>query len=117
MPHWLYLAIAIVAEVIGTTFLKSAEGFTRLAPSIMVIVSYLVAFFFLGLALRTLPVGIAYAIWAGVGVALIALSGYAFFGQRLDAPAIAGIALIVAGVVVINVFSNTVPGAGQAAGG
>jgi small multidrug resistance pump len=108
MPHWLYLAIAIVAEVVGTSFLKSAEGFTRLLPSVLVVVSYLIAFFFLGLALKTLPVGIAYAIWAGVGVALIALAGYAFFGQALDAPAVAGMALIVAGVVVINVFSKTV---------
>lgn len=110
MPHWFYLSIAIVAEVVGTSFLKSAEGFTRLVPSVVVVVSYVVAFFFLGLALRTLPVGIAYAIWAGVGVALIALAGYVFFGQRLDVPAIAGMALIVAGVVVINVFSRTVAG-------
>jgi len=110
MPHWLYLSIAIVAEVIGTSFLKSAEGFTRLIPSTFVVASYVVAFFFLGLALKTLPVGIAYAIWAGVGVALIALVGYAFFGQPLDAPAIVGMALIVAGVVVINVFSSTVAG-------
>lgn len=111
MTHWIYLSFAIVAEVIGTSFLKSAEGFTRLVPSAVVVVSYIVAFFFLGLALKTLPVGIAYAIWAGVGVALIALVGYAFFGQRLDAPAILGMALIVAGVVVINVFSRTVSGA------
>ncbi|MDZ7789054.1 MAG: SMR family transporter [Xanthomonadales bacterium] len=111
MHHWIYLSLAIVAEVIGTSFLKSAEGFTRLVPSVVVVVSYIVAFFFLGLALKTLPVGIAYAIWAGVGVALIALVGYAFFGQRLDAPAILGMALIVAGVVVINVFSRTVSGA------
>ena len=110
MPHWIYLSIAIVAEVVGTSFLKSAEGFTRLLPSLIVVVSYVVAFFFLGLALKTLPVGIAYAIWAGVGVALIALVGYAFLGQRLDAPAILGMALIVAGVVVINVFSRTVSG-------
>ncbi len=108
MPHWIYLSLAIVAEVVGTSFLKSAEGFTRLVPSVAVVVSYVVAFFFLGLALKTLPVGVAYAIWAGVGVALIALVGYAFFGQRLDAPAIVGMALIVAGVVVINVFSRTV---------
>lgn len=108
MPHWLYLAVAIVAEVVGTSFLKSAEGFTRLVPSVVVVVSYVVAFFFLGLALNTLPVGIAYAIWAGVGVALIALVGYAFLGQSLDTPAIVGMALIVAGVVVINVFSRTV---------
>lgn len=107
MPHWLYLSIAILAEVVGTSFLKSAEGFTRIGPSLAVAVSYVMAFFFLGLALKTLPVGIAYAIWAGVGIALIALAGYAFFGQALDAPAIVGMALIVAGVVVINVFSKT----------
>lgn len=107
MPHWLYLSVAIVAEVFGTSFLKSAEGFTRIVPSVAVAVSYIIAFFFLGLALKTLPVGIAYAIWAGVGVALIALVGYAFFGQVLDLPAVVGMALIVAGVVVINVFSKT----------
>lgn len=109
MPHWLYLSIAIVAEVVGTSFLKSAEGFTRLGPSLGVVVSYVIAFFFLGLALKTVPVGIAYAIWAGAGVALIALAGYVFFGQHLDAPALIGMALIVAGVVVINVFSQTPP--------
>lgn len=108
MPHWLYLSVAIVAEVIGTSFLKNAAGFTRLMPSLAVVAAYGVAFFFLGLALKTLPVGIAYAIWAGVGVALIALVGYAVFGQPLDAPAIVGMALIIAGVVVINVFSRTV---------
>ncbi|NBD95174.1 MAG: QacE family quaternary ammonium compound efflux SMR transporter [Gammaproteobacteria bacterium] len=108
MPHWLYLSIAIVAEVVGTSFLKSAEGFTRPLPSLAVAISYVIAFFFLGLALKTLPVGIAYAIWAGAGVALIALAGYAFFGQTLDAPAIIGMGLIVAGVVVINVFSRSV---------
>ena len=108
IPHWFYLSIAIIAEVVGTSFLKSAEGFTRIVPSVVVVISYVIAFFFLGLALKTLPVGIAYAIWAGAGVALIALAGYAFFGQALDAPAIIGMALIVAGVVVINVFSRSV---------
>ena len=108
MPHWFYLSIAIVAEVIGTSFLKSAEGFTRLVPSVVVVTSYVVAFYFLSLALKTLPVGVAYAIWAGVGVALIALAGYLFFGQALDTPAIVGMTLIVAGVLVINLFSQTV---------
>ncbi len=106
--HWIYLSIAILAEVIGTSFLKSSDGFTRLAPSVIVIVSYVLAFYLLALTLRTLPVGIAYAIWAGAGVALIAMAGYLFFGQSLDAPAIIGIGLIVAGVTVINVFSTTV---------
>lgn len=107
VSHWSLLAVAILAEVVGTSFLKSAEGFTRLWPSLMVVASYLVAFYFLGLTLRTLPVGIAYAVWAGVGVALIAVIGWLVLGQRLDAAAIIGIALIVAGVVVLNVFSRS----------
>jgi small multidrug resistance pump len=108
MIQWVYLSVAILAEVIGTSFLKSAEGFTRLAPSLVVVIAYLVAFYFLSLTLKTLPVGVAYAVWAGAGVALIALAGYLFFGQSLDLAAIAGIGLIVAGVIVINVFSASV---------
>ena len=106
--HWLYLGIAIVAEVIGTSFLKSSEGFTRVLPSLVVIVSYAAAFYLLSLTLKTLPVGIAYAVWSGVGVALIAVIGAVVFGQTLDLPGMAGIALIVAGVIVINVFSTSV---------
>jgi small multidrug resistance pump len=109
MAHWWFLSIAIVAEVIATSFLKSTDGFTRPGPSLVVIIGYLVAFYFLSLTLRTLPVGIAYAIWAGVGVALIALIGWAVLGQALDAAAILGISLIVAGVVILNVFSASVP--------
>lgn len=109
MSHWIYLAIAIVAEVIGTSFLKISEGMTRLAPSIAVTVSYVIAFYFLSLTLRTMPLGIAYAVWAGAGMALITLSGYVIFGQALDVPAIVGIALIVAGVVVINLSSSSIP--------
>ena len=105
MPY-LYLAIAIGAEVIGTSALKAAEGFTRLLPSLVVIVGYGAAFYFLSLALKVIPVGIAYAIWSGVGVALITLIGWVLFKQRLDAPALAGLALIVAGVVVIQFFSG-----------
>jgi len=108
MSHWIYLAIAIVAEVIGTSFLKSSAGMTRLVPSIAVTVSYVIAFYFLSLTLRTLPLGIAYAVWAGAGMALIALSGYVVFGQVLDRPAIVGIALIVAGVAVINLSSSSI---------
>ncbi len=106
--HWLYLGTAIVAEVIGTSFLKSSEGFTRVLPSLVVIVSYAAAFYLLSLTLKTLPVGIAYAVWSGVGVALIAAIGAVVFGQTLDLAGIAGIALIVAGVIVINVFSTSV---------
>jgi small multidrug resistance pump len=106
---YLYLAIAIVAEVIGTSALKAAEGFTRPLPSLVVIVGYGAAFYFLSLALKVIPVGIAYAIWSGVGVALITLIGWVLFKQRLDAPALAGVALIVAGVVVIQFFSGVAP--------
>jgi small multidrug resistance pump len=107
---YLYLAIAIVAEVIGTSALKAAEGFTRLLPSLVVVIGYGVAFYFLSLALKTIPVGIAYAVWSGVGVALITLIGWLVFKQRLDAPALAGLALIVAGVVLIQFSSSTGPG-------
>jgi len=103
---YIYLAIAIVAEVIGTSALKAAEGFTRPLPSLVVVAGYGAAFYFLSLALKTIPVGIAYAIWSGVGVALITLIGWVVFKQRLDAPALAGLALIVAGVVVIQFFSG-----------
>ncbi|MBX3640396.1 MAG: QacE family quaternary ammonium compound efflux SMR transporter [Nitrosomonas sp.] len=109
MLHWLYLSIAIVAEVIGTSFLKSAEGFTRIGPSIIVLVCYGIAFYLLSLTLKTIPVGIAYAVWSGVGIALIALVGWIVLGQTLDTPAIIGIGLIVSGVVVLNIFSSSTP--------
>ena len=105
---YVYLAVAIVAEVIGTSALKASEEFTRLVPSIVVVAGYAIAFFFLSLTLRTIPVGIAYAIWAGCGIVLVALVSYALFGQKLDAPAMVGIGLITAGVVVVNVFSGSV---------
>ena len=108
MQHWILLSIAIVSEVIATSCLKSAEGFTRLWPSLVVVVGYLLAFYFLSLTLKTIPVGVAYAIWSGVGVVLIALSGWLFLGQSLDIPAVIGLTMIVAGVMVINVFSQTV---------
>lgn len=103
---WLYLGVAIVAEVIATSALKPAEGFSRLLPSVVVVSGYGVAFYFLSLALRSIPVGVAYAVWSGVGVVLISLAARILFGQRLDAAALAGIALIVAGVLVINLFSD-----------
>lgn len=104
--YWIYLAIAIVAEVIGTSALKYAEGFTRLLPSMVVIVSYSISFYLLSLTLRTIPVGIVYAVWSGVGIVLLALIGAIFFKQTLDTPAIIGVALILAGVLVINLFSH-----------
>ena len=108
MSHWIYLSLAIVSEVVGTSFLKSTEGFSRLGPSLVVLAGYGLAFYFLSLTLRTMPVGIAYAVWAGVGVALIALVGWLFLGQALDAPALLGIGLIVAGVGGLKVFSSSV---------
>lgn len=103
---YLYLFIAIVCEVIGTSALKAAEGFTRLGPSLVVAVGYAGAFFFLSLTLKTMPVGIAYAVWSGLGVVLIALVGWALYGQALDLPGVLGMALIIAGVIVLNVFSR-----------
>ena len=100
--------MAIVSEVLATSALKASDGFSRLVPSVVVVVGYAAAFYFLSLTLRTVPVGVAYAIWSGAGVALIALIGWAFLGQPRDAPAIVGLAWIVAGVVVLNVFSRTV---------
>ncbi|MDO9470052.1 MAG: SMR family transporter [Nitrosomonas sp.] len=108
MQHWIFLAVAIISEVIATSFLKSAEGFTRFWPSVVVVAGYLLAFYLLSLTLKTIPVGVAYAIWSGVGIVLIALSGWLFLGQSLDMPALIGLSLIVAGVAVINVFSRTV---------
>jgi small multidrug resistance pump len=103
----LYLIVAICAEVAGTTALKASEGFTRLVPSTIVIVTYAIAFFFLALTLRTIPVGIAYAVWSGCGIVLISIIGWVFYRQTLDWPAIVGITLILAGVVLINLFSET----------
>jgi small multidrug resistance pump len=109
MKQGLFLSIAIVSEVIGTSALKATGEFTRLWPSVIVVVSYFLAFYFLTLTLRTIPIGIAYAIWSGVGVALITLVGWLFYKQTLDMPAFIGITFIVAGVVVLNVFSKAVP--------
>ncbi|NJD33090.1 MAG: QacE family quaternary ammonium compound efflux SMR transporter [Gammaproteobacteria bacterium] len=105
----LYLAIAILAEVIGTSALKASDGFRVPAPSAIVVVAYAISFYFLSLALRTIPIGLAYAIWSGVGIVIISLIGWALYRQALDAAAIAGIVLIVAGVLVINLFSRSMP--------
>ncbi len=109
MKQWVFLFLAIVSEVIATSVLKSTQEFTRLLPSLIVAAGYVSAFYFLSLTLRTIPVGIAYAIWSGVGVALITLVGWLIYGQTLDMPAFVGIALIVSGVVVLNLFSRTLP--------
>ena len=102
-----YLGVAIIAEVIATTALRAADGFTQLWPSLISIVGYVVAFYFLSLTLRSMPVGVAYAIWSGVGIVLISLAGWLLYKQLLDLPALIGMGLIMAGVVVINLFSKT----------
>jgi small multidrug resistance pump len=104
--HWLHLTIAIVAEVVATSFLRASANFTRLVPSLVVVAGYCCAFYFLSLTLDKIPAGVAYAVWSGVGVTLIAAIGWLFLGQALDAAAVAGMALIVAGVIVINAFSR-----------
>ena len=106
MQSWLFLALAIVAEVVATSALKSSEGFTRLAPTALVVVGYVVAFYFLALAIKVIPVGVAYAVWAGLGIVLISLIGWLVFQQKLDAPAVIGMTLILSGVLVINLFSS-----------
>jgi len=106
MQKWIFLCVAIIAEVAGTSALKSAEGFTRLVPSCIVVMGYAAAFYFLSLTLKTIPVGIAYAVWSGVGTALVTLVAWVFMGQKLDAAAGVGILLIVAGVLVLNLFSK-----------
>jgi small multidrug resistance pump len=105
---YIYLATAIVAEVVATSALKASEEFTRLIPSLIVLVGYGVAFYFLTLVLKTLPVGITYAVWAGLGIVLVTLAGAILYNQIPDIPAIIGMGLIVAGVVVINVFSKMI---------
>ena len=106
MPY-LYLFLAILFETAGTLSLKASAIFTKLGPSLVVVVGYGLAFFLLGLVMKTIPVGVAYAIWSGVGIVLISLAGYLLFGQKLDLAALGGMALILAGVLVINLFSRT----------
>src|SRR5512137_545676 len=106
--QWVYLAVAIVSEVIATSALKAAQGFTRLVPSLLVVVGYGSAFYFLSLTLRTIPLGVSYAIWSGVGVALVTLVGWVVYHQSLDLPAFIGIGLIVSGVLVLTIFSKSV---------
>ncbi len=108
MPvHYVYLFFAVLAETIGTTALQASAQFTKFWPSFLVVVAYGVAFFLLGLTLKYIPVGVAYAIWSGLGIFLIAVIGFVVFGQRLDLPAILGLLMIVAGIVVIQLFSKS----------
>ena len=111
MPY-LHLAIAIVAEVIATSFLKQAEGFTRLVPSLVTLAGYAVAFYFLSLALRSVPTGVAYAIWSGAGIVLIATAAWLFHGQKLDAPALIGMGLIDKPLALVNNLTGVTIGIG-----
>lgn len=109
MKAWLILAVAISAEVVATTALKASDNFSRLGPTVITVVGYMVALYLLAVTLRVIPVGIAYAVWAGGGIVLITIAAWFMFDQKLDLPALIGIGLILAGVVVLNVFSRAVP--------
>ena len=107
MKHYLILLVAIVCEVIATSALKQTEQFTRLIPSVITVAGYAAAFYFRSIVLRNIPLGIAYAIWSGAGIVLVALVGWIVFKQHLDIPAIIGICMILGGVLVINLFSES----------
>jgi len=106
--NWFYLVIAIVSEVLATSALKASEGFTHPVPSVIVVVGYASAFYFLSLTIRVINLGVAYAIWSGVGVVLISLAGWYLYDQKLDLAAIIGISFITAGALILNIFSDTV---------
>ncbi len=105
MGYW-YLIIAIIAEVLATSALKQSDGFSRLLPSLVAMVGYGASFYFLSLVLRTVPVGVAYAVWAGLGIVLISIVGAVLYDQKIDMPAVLGIGLIISGVVVLRLFSS-----------
>jgi small multidrug resistance pump len=109
MHAYLALGIAIVAEVIATTALKSSDGFTRLVPSLIALAGYGCALYLLTVTMRVVPTGIAYAIWSGLGIVLISISSYVFHQQKIDLAGILGMALIIAGVVILNLFSTSTP--------
>jgi small multidrug resistance pump len=108
MKYWLFLAIAIISEITATSSLKASAGFTRVIPSIVVVIGYALSFYFLSLTLKSIPIGIAYAIWAGLGIVLLAIVGWVFYDQQLDTAALIGMSFILAGVIIMNLFSKTV---------
>ena len=107
MPAYLILALAVLAETIGTSALQASQQFTRLWPSVLVVLAYAVSFYLLSMTLKVMPVGVVYALWSGLGIILIAIIGFTVFSQRLDLPALLGLGLIIAGITVIHLFSNT----------
>jgi small multidrug resistance pump len=108
MKHWLFLALAIVSEIVATSALAASQGFSKLIPAAVVVVGYGLAFYCLAQILTVIPVGVTYAIWSGAGIVMITLVGWLLFDQQLDLPAMLGIGLIAAGVVIMNVFSTSV---------
>ena len=106
MKSWIYLTFAILAEVVGTSCLKASQGFTKPIPSLVVVAGYGLAFYLLSLTLETIPVGVGYAVWSGVGLVLITLVGWLLYGQTLDAPAFLGMGCIIVGVLILNLFSK-----------
>ena len=105
--QWIYLSLSILGEILGTSALKESAGFTKFYPTLLVFVGYSIAFYFLSITLKYIPIGITYAIWSGVGIIMISAIGYFRFGQIIDTPAIIGLILIVSGVLIINIFSNS----------
>jgi|TARA_B110000908_G_C10214175_1_gene431858 small multidrug resistance pump len=108
MPVYLILALAVMFETVGTTALKASEQFSKLGPSIVVVLAYAVSFYLLSITLRTISVGIVYALWSGLGIVMIATIGWTVFGQKLDLAALAGLSMIIGGIAVIHLFSNSV---------
>lgn len=106
---WLYLMIAIIAEVLATSMLKLSNEFSKPLPSLIVVIGYAIAFYFLSLTLRTMPVGVAYAVWSGIGIFLVTVIAWVFYQQTLDWAALIGIGLIISGVLVMNLFSKVIP--------
>jgi len=109
MPPYFALFLAVMAETIGTTALQASQQFSRLWPSVIVVVAYALSFYLLSITLKSMPVGVVYALWSGLGIILIACIGFVVFGQRLDLPAILGLGMIIGGIVVIQLFSNATP--------
>ena len=107
MKNWIFLCVSIIAEVIATSALKSSEGFSKPIASVIVVLGFIIAFYCLSLTLKTIPVGIAYAIWSGVGIVLVTIIAWIVFDQKLDVWGIIGIALIMSGVLVLNLLSKT----------
>jgi small multidrug resistance pump len=108
MPaHYIFLTLAVLFETIGTTALQASQQFSKAGPTVIVIVAYGLAFYLLGLTLKFMPVGVVYAIWSGLGIVFIACIGFVVFGQKLDLPAVIGLALIIAGILVIHLLSNS----------